>query len=137
MDFKKFKKIALQATQQTIDVTSYLAEKTVSKTEVILDKTVQVYKDKGLEDGSKEIGHQLGTNAKSIKNSLENYIEDVKKSNKKATNPLTIGFKKDTMSHSTAKTVVSAINTIRKIGNDAKNQIEELNHSATKRNKPN
>ena len=103
-----------------------MAKKSVDVLEAGIDNTVKSIKEEGLQATSYKIGKQVGTVVNDVQQGVTDYADEIKRANKKATNPVGISFKKGTASHTTAKTVVAAINTMRIIGTDAKNKTNEL-----------
>ena len=109
-----------------------MAKKTVNAVE----NGITILKEDGLEKTSYNLGNKLGQVAKELKEDVSTYSDEIQKSNKKVTNPVSISFKKGTVSHTTAKTVLSAINTIRIVGTDAKNKTNELLDKVHKPSEP-
>jgi hypothetical protein len=103
-----------------------MAKKSVDAVEAGIDNTVKSLKEEGLQATSYKIGRNVGAMVQEVQNDVTEYADEIKRANKKATNPVGISFKKGTASHTTAKTVVAAINTMRIIGTDAKNKTNEL-----------
>ena len=113
-----------------------MAKKSVDAVDAGLETTIKSLKEEGLQGTSYKIGKQVGTMVKDVQTDAIEYADEIRKANKKATNPLGISFKKGTASHTTAKSVVMAINTIRIIGTDAKNKANNLLEKADNKNKP-
>lgn len=103
-----------------------MARQSVGALDAGIDKTIKSLKEEGLQATSYKIGRNVGAMVKEVQNDFTEYTDEISKANKKATNPLGISFKKGTASHTTAKTVVTAINTMRIIGADAKNKATDL-----------
>lgn len=103
-----------------------MAKKSVDAVESKIDNTVKSIKEDGLQATSYKIGRNVGAMVQEVQNDVTEYADGISKANKKATNPLGISFKKGTASHTTAKTVVTAINTMRILGTDAKNKATDL-----------
>lgn len=103
-----------------------MARKSVDAVDAGLDITIKSLKEDGLHGTSYKFGKQFGTMVKEAQSDVTKYTDEIKKANKRATNPLGISFKKGTASHTTAKTVVEAISTIRIISADAKNATKKL-----------
>ena len=114
-----------------------MAKKSVDAVDAGLETTIKSLKEEGLQGTSYKIGKQVGTMVKDVQTDVTQYADEISKANKKATNPLGISFKKGTASHTTAKSVVTAINTMRIIGTDTKNKANDLLGKVENKNKPN
>lgn len=64
------------------------------KTVTAVESGITTLKEDGLEKTSYNLGNKLGQAAKELKEDVTSYTDEIKKSNKKATNPVGISFKK-------------------------------------------